>query len=228
LKKGGFLQLKKIKILFDKHPNLAVLVYKEKFIYANKTALKLLGLTNDEILQLSPQDIIANPKDKILIEKIAKKRIKGKFFPKIYNFLQVTNKNEEYKLVKFFTQTIQLDDNSYTGFVIGEDVTSEIKKEILLNILNNINKSIITINNEEQLFKKVNEVIFNFGNFDLVSTSLKDKINYIKPTYFKGNYTKEFLSHLPIFSKIDEFNKNEIIFINDLENTNLKNKEKTT
>jgi hypothetical protein len=44
--------------------------------------------------------------------------------------------------------------------------------------------------------KKVNDIIFNSGNFDLVSISLKDKINYIKPAYFKGSYTKEFLSYL--------------------------------
>ncbi|MEO1927119.1 MAG: EAL domain-containing protein [Nautiliaceae bacterium] len=223
--------------VFDNQPYVAVMIYKEKIIYSNKKLQKLIGYSEKEILNMSPEEIFPDSKIKNKIKEIVRKRLKGELFPAIYEPLQLKNKYNKRLLVKFFTQTVKLEDGSYAGLVFGIDITNEYKKEFLIEILKDINQTIITKESEKEIFENIIKNIYKKGNYQFVCASIK-KENEIdmEPKYYIGKYKKDFPSMLKNFFKIDKAYadkclataaviNNKFLIINNIEKVKFTNQE---
>ncbi|GAB6074805.1 EAL domain-containing protein [Nautilia lithotrophica] len=223
--------------IFNKQPYVAIMLYKEKIIYANKKLQELLGFTYEELLNMSAEEVFPPGPKRNKIKEVVKKRLKGEDFPATYEPLEIVNKNNKRLIMKFFTQTIKLNDGSYAGLVFGIDVTDEYKKEFLIDILKEINQTIITKDNEEEIYSKIVEQIYKKGNYEFVCASIK-KIDSseMDPKYCIGNYDEQFLDFLRKIFKADPkyANKcmatkymleNKFMIINDLTKIDFPNKE---
>ncbi|WP_456480097.1 EAL domain-containing protein [Nautilia sp.] len=218
------MNLEQIIKIFNNQPYVAVMVYKTKIIYSNKHFQKLLGYSEKEMLQLSPEKIFPPGNIRKKIKQIVDKRLRGEEFPATYEPFEVYNKKNERLLMKFFTQTIKLDDNSFAGLVLGIDVTSEIKKEFLIDILKDINQTIITKESEKEIYINIIKNIYVKGNYEFVC-AMKKNNDKIEPKFFIGDYTKSFLDFLKtVFEKNQNFADNhDILVVNDTRN--IANKE---
>jgi len=206
---------------FNKQPYVAVMIYKEKIIYVNKKFQELLGFDEQEILNFTPEAIFPDPLIKEKIKKVVLKRLKGEEFPATYEPLEVLNKDNKRLIMKFFTQTIQLEDKSYAGFVIGIDVTNEYKKEFLLDILKEINQIIITKDNEEEIFSQIINHIYNKGAYEFVCNTVIDENSVtITPKTCAGDYKAltDYIKNMVQNSDSEVFKKlknNEFIILNN-------------
>jgi len=223
--------------IFNKQPYVAVMLYKEKIIYANKKLQELLGFTYEEFLNMSPEEIFPPGPKREKIKEVVKKRLKGEDFPATYKPMEVLNKNNKRLLVKFFTQTIQLNDGSFAGLVFGIDVTNEYKKELLIDILKEINQIIISKDNEKEIFSKIVKQTLKKGNYEFVCASIKKSDSTeMDPKYCIGNYDESFLNFLrEIFKADPEYAdkcmgtkymlENKFMIVNDLTKIEFPNKK---
>jgi len=231
------MKFNKILEIFNKQPYLGVMIYKEKIIYANKKLQELTGFTYEELLKMSPEEILPPGSNRKKIKEVIKKRLKGENFPSTYEPMEIANKHNKRILMKFVTQTIQLDDGTYAGLVFGADITNEYKKEFLIAILKEINHTIITEDNEKEIFSTIVEQILKKGNYEFVCASIKKPDSTdMEPKYCIGNYNDEFLSFLKSIFKADpEYaNKcmatkymlnNNFMVVNDLTKIEFPNKK---
>ncbi len=229
--------IREIKDIFDNQLHIAVMVYQDKIIYANKKFQQLLGYTEEEILNLDPKELFSdNLKIKEKIKENIKKRLNGINFSYEYEPIEIKNKYHKRIIVKFLTQTIQLNDGSYAGLVFGIDLTNEYKKTLLINIFKNLNKIMLTANNEDEIFQKIVNTLYEKGKYAFVCVPFKDKSNTMIPKYYKGSYDENFLNYLKSIFKIspDYLDKcmatkavieNKIIAYNDFSKVNFPNKE---
>lgn len=149
------------------HPGIFIGVYRDKFIYANRSALEMAGYSLEEFLNLSPEEIVYE-KDRARVKKIIKKRLKGERFPVIYRSLRLKTKDGRIVEMMLFSQTI-IYEGRYAGLIIGVDISAEKQLERFLNILREANKLIIRIDNEKELFKKICKTLINSFELSLVS-----------------------------------------------------------
>jgi len=213
--------------IFNKQPYVAIMIYKEKIIYANKKLQDLLGYEYNELLNMSPEELFPPGETREKIKQVVSERLKGKDFPATYEPMEILNKNNKRLLMKFFTQTIQLNDKSYSGLVFGIDVTDEYKKEFLIDILKEINQTIISKDNEKEIYTNIVNQIQKKGSYTFVCATIKDS-SLLNPKYCAGEYTGNFIEILKNeFNKTEsilkDLNKNKFITINDLKNSDLAN-----
>jgi diguanylate cyclase (GGDEF)-like protein/PAS domain S-box-containing protein len=231
------MSLEQILEIFNKQPCIAVLLYKKRIIYANKKLQELLGYTQKEILKLSPEEIFPPGETREKIKEIIIRRLKGENFPATYKPLEILNKNNRRLMMKFFTQTVKLDDGDYAGLVFGIDVTDEYKKEFLIDILKEINQTIITKEKESEIYTKIVEAVYKKGNYEFVCASTKAEGSPdLIPEFCIGNYDDDFLNFLTTVFKADYkyadkcmatkyMLENKFMIINDLTKINFPNKK---
>jgi len=230
------MDFKQILEVFDNQPYFAVMIYKEKIIYSNKKLQELLGYSKNEILNMRPEEIFPKGEIREKIKKVVQRRLKGELFPATYEPLELHNKNNKRLLVKFFTQTIKLQDNSYAGLVFGIDITNEYKKEFLIEILKDINQTIITKDNEKEIFENITKNIYEKGNYQFVCASIKKENSIdMDPKYCVGKYDEDFLNFLKTLFKVDEtyadkcmatkaMLNNQFMIVNNINEVNFPNK----
>lgn len=223
--------------IFNKQPYVAVMLYKEKIIYANKKLQELLGYNQKEILELPAEGIFPPGKTREKIKEVVARRLKGEEFPATYEPFEVLNKNNKRLMMKFFTQTIKLDDGDYAGFVLGIDVTDEFKKEFLIDILKEINQTIITKEKESEIYQNIVKAIYTKGGYEFACASIKNPSNTeLEPKYCIGNFDEEFLNFLKTIFKADPaytdkcmttkyMLENKFMVINDLTKIEFPNKK---
>ncbi len=222
--------------IFNNQPFFATMIYKEKIIYANNKFKELMAATDKEIKATAPENIFSPGATKNKIKENIKKRLKGEFFSKSYEKITIINQNNELKIVNFYTQTIKLNDNSYAGIVFGTDVTEEIKKEHLLEILKNINQTIIKNCTKDTIYKNIMKIFYKQKNFDFVCVAVKKADSTLmNPEYCIGSYDENFLAYLKNIFQTDPkyINKclateyllnNQLMIINDISKINFPNK----
>ena len=230
------MKLEEIIKIFDKQPYISAMIYKEKIIYVNKKFQELIGYTYDELLNFHPEEIFPSSSNKTKIKEIIKRRLKGEDFPNTFEPLEVINKNNKRLLMKFFSQTIQLEDSSFAGLVFGSDVTAEIKKEFLIEILKEINRIITTKESIDEIYSEIVKEIYKKGNYEFVCAAVKEEHSpEMNPKYCKGNYTQDFLNYLKTIIKTDEkyadkcmatkyMMENKFLIIDDLAKIEFPNK----
>ncbi len=229
----GFNQLFKI---FDKQRYLAVMMYKEKILYINPRMQELLGYDKETILQMHPADIFPDNKHKEKIKKTIQRRLNGEDFPATYDPVEIKNAYNKRTYIKFCSQTVKLPDGTYAGLVSGLNLTNELKKECLIDILKEINQTVIMKESEKDVFSTIVKYIYKRGNYEFVCASIKtsDSTDMI-PKYCHGNYDEKFLDFLKgIFKAEPEYAdkclatkymfENKFMLINDLTEIEFSNK----
>ncbi|WP_457564290.1 bifunctional diguanylate cyclase/phosphodiesterase [Caminibacter sp.] len=196
---------------FNSHPFVFAVLYKEKIVFMNESFMKKIGLSEEEYKNVFIYDLIKDEKIKEEVKKSVLTRIKGEVFTKPYKHIELNTKTKERLNVTFFAQTIEFEGEFY-GLTIGFDSTKEYKKEFLIEILNSINESIISQNNEIELFKNIAQAIYNKGKYKFIATS-------VNKNFFIYGVDKEFLKHFRLVIENEE-HKNKIMVINDMQNFN--------
>lgn len=135
------------------HPGLIIAAYQDRFIFSNKGGLEVTGYTLEEILNMSPLDLVYE-EDRPLAEKILKRRLKGQKFPFFYPDLRIKHKSGKIIHLFCYTQTIHYN-NKPTGLIIGIDITREKQLETFNKILKKINEIIIKSNQEKEIFENL-------------------------------------------------------------------------
>ncbi|EDP73564.1 PAS domain S-box protein, partial [Hydrogenivirga sp. 128-5-R1-1] len=138
-------------------PFIGLLIYKDKIVYVNQYFQELLGYSFEELKSMSPDQIVAE-EHKDRVKEIIEKRLVGKYFPQIYDELKVKTKSGSYRYTLVFSDTI-LYKEGHAGFVLAVDITKQKRYEKLYKALRNINKAIVTVLTEEQLYKTVCETL---------------------------------------------------------------------
>lgn len=121
---------------------MGILIYKEKFIYANQAAMEMIGYSEDELYEMEPW-ILMESSYVDMAKSIMLRRLAGEKFSKVYNDINFTHKDGSKIVVRMMTQTIEYE-KGYAGLVSVVDITDKIKlqekleKQIITDSLTNI------------------------------------------------------------------------------------------
>ncbi len=177
------------------HPALLIAAYQDKFVFVNKGALEITGYTLEEVLNMSPLDLVFE-KDKPFIKKIVEKRLKGEKFPYFYPDLKIKGKSNKLIHLFCYTQTIYFN-NTPTGLIIGIDITREKKFEIFSQILKTVNQIIIKSFREQEVFEGILKTLTETLDLKLAwFGKLEKDPPFIKPFFIYGeekNFINDFL-----------------------------------
>lgn len=144
-------------------------VYRDRFLFANKTALELLEYSLEELKQLHLLDVVYD-KGKSLVKRRIEKRLRGYHQPFLYPDLRLKTKRSRILNFNLLTQTIVYN-GGYAGLMIGLDVTKQKKLEKFYIILKTINELIIRTLSEEELWKSICQNLVELFDLKLVWVS---------------------------------------------------------
>ncbi len=167
-----------------------ILLYREKYIYANPTAESILGYTQDEFYQKYVWDIFPDEFDKKIIKKAIEKRLSGENMgPSHFTFKALTKQNKEIWLLIAST-TVKYKDK-LTALASFIDITEMInlrnelerEKEFFKILIENIGvpislnkEKIIYVNSEmENLTGYSKEELYNMNIWDIFYVNNKQK-----------------------------------------------------
>ena len=190
----------KIKEFFDiskalyNIPFVGILIYKDKITYANKNLQNMLGYTEDELLNLKPEEIVSDELRK-KIRKVVQRRLKGEYFSSFYENLKLKSKNGISIYTMAFSNTIYYNDG-YAGIVLFINITEEIRYKRLFRALSLINKAMIGVLTEKELFNAICKTLVDELGIKFVWVAKKlDRINRFEPLCSYGK-NKDYLEHL--------------------------------
>lgn len=155
-----------------------------KIVFANKRIAEILCYNSpDELLGKSVLDLAASNIDEIKLN--LKKRTQGEVFKTEYTEHYLKSKLNALIPISLFAYTVEYDGKP-SGLVLALDKTKEKSYEKLFFTLSQINQIIVRIDNEQELLKKVCDVIV-----DEEAGYLDCAIGYIdKNNLFKQIYTR--------------------------------------
>ncbi len=104
-----------------------IVLYREKYIYANPMAEKILGYPKEELYQKYVWDIYPDERDKLLVKQAITKRLDGEIFDAVYTLKILTKQNEEIWLL-ISASTVKYGDK-YTALASFIDNTEQVLKE---------------------------------------------------------------------------------------------------
>jgi diguanylate cyclase (GGDEF)-like protein/PAS domain S-box-containing protein len=106
---------------------IGIVLYQEKYIYANPMAENILGYSKDELYQKYVWDVYPDEHDKELIKEAIEKRLKGEMFNSTYTLKVLTKQNKEIWLL-ISVSTVKYKDK-YTALASFIDITDKILEE---------------------------------------------------------------------------------------------------
>ncbi len=169
----------------DKAPAVGIIVYREKILYANKTAIETFGYTEEELLSMSPEQLVAE-EYREEVKKVIKRRLRGEEFENIYRELPVLTRDGGIRVLFIFSKTIKWKDKP-AGFVIFIDITKKKRYEKFFHVLREVNQLIISAYEEEELLGKVCELLVTKAGFKMAWVGIPDpESRYIKPLKICG------------------------------------------
>ena len=214
-------------------PHIGVLIYRDKFLYLNDTTCKILEADKNTCYNLKPHEVIPDKYKKELFQ-IINDRLSGKFF---FHFLEAETPSLKgtRKHLNFLSQTIVYN-REYAGFLLIIDKTKEVKHQLLLTLISDINRVIKDSKDELSLLKNcVNTIkksklfinaILNFNNKP-IKTPKNAKSQIILPIYFEDKH----FADIVIFSQYkDDFDTYTTKVLNEIKTTieeSIKNITKT-
>ncbi len=131
--------------------HMGIIIYKEKIVFCDNYAKNVLQSENYD---LSPINLFPDNM-KPLIKDTIQKRLNGKKFSKFYALELPSLKNNR-KFVEFYTHTI-IYEGEYAGLIILIDKTQFFKHKKMLEIIQNVNSTILTQTFDKQ--KLLTEIV---------------------------------------------------------------------
>jgi diguanylate cyclase (GGDEF)-like protein/PAS domain S-box-containing protein len=171
-----------------------VILYREKYIYANQAAENVFGYTRDELYQKYVWDIFPDEFDKQIIKKAIAKRLSGENTgPSHYTFKALTKQNKEIWLLISST-TVKYKDK-LTALASFIDITE------MINLRNELER-------EKEFFKILIE------NIGLPISLNKEKMVYVNPA----------MENLTGYSKEELYNMNiwDLFYLNNKQKEEMK------
>jgi len=194
----------KIKEFFDttkqlyETPFIGMVIYKDNIIYANEYFQKLTGFSMDEFNNMSIADIMEDEHKKKK-ERIINRRLKGEHFSISYEDLKIKTKNNLYKYTLAFSNTIFYK-KSYAGFILFIDITKQKRYEKLYKAFKNVNRAIVSVLTEEELFKKICHTLVNELDIKFVWIGKPDKDKRFFEEIYKCGDDKGYLNVVKIIA----------------------------
>jgi len=184
-----------------KAPHYGVLVYQERFVWANEYALRLLKYSLKDFRKLVPSDIIFYEEDKKVVEEVVRKRLRGEFLGKEYKDLVFKAKDGSKLFVRAYSTTI-LYHGRFSGLVIFVNVTEEKKLERLYRVLKDVNQILISCRCKHEVFKKILPVLVE--ELELKGAwigGVNEKEGVVEFLYGYPDYVKTTLEAVEMFKK---------------------------
>ncbi len=135
------------------NPYVGIAIYKDTIVYASENIQRILGYSLNELKKLRPQDIVVGNQREVA-EEAYSRRLKGEFFFKGYDYVKLRAKSGNYIYAFVFSSTI-LYQNSYAGLLFIIDVTKEVLFRKFYSILRDVNRAIISVLTEGELFEVI-------------------------------------------------------------------------
>ncbi len=172
--------------VIDTTPQVGVIIYQETIVYANRTAQELFGYSKDELCGLPVHEIVA-PEYREMVKEIARRRIKGEKFERVYTEFPLRTKDGTLRYAFIYTKTVTWN-NRPAGFVIFFDITKRVRYERLFKALSRVNELIVSALDEKELLRKVCEVLVGEADFRMTWVGVPDeRSGYVKPLHVCGD-----------------------------------------
>jgi len=172
----------------DEVPSVGILVYQEKVVYANRSALKILGYTRKDLYSKRVWEFIPE-EHRDYIKEIVRRRLHGEEFDKVYQELPLLDSEGRLRITYVFTRTIQWRGKP-AGFVVFIDITKQKRYERMFHILKDINRLVVTMYNERELLERICELLTEKAGFRMAWVGITDEEKRrIKPVKACGEET---------------------------------------
>ncbi|MBK3331522.1 EAL domain-containing protein [Persephonella atlantica] len=119
--------------VFVKKSPVGFFIYKDTFVFSNRTFEKILEYGSDELKKIRPYEIV-EPKVREKIKKVVQERLSGRKMEKYYELLTVISKSGKEKHIELITTTIKYK-GDYAGAGVCIDRTEKVDLERKLNYL---------------------------------------------------------------------------------------------
>ena len=202
-------------------PNVGVVIYQEKVVYANEYICKLLGYSPEEIKNYQIEELVGEEFQEE-IRKIRERRLRGERFVVVRKYLRFKRKDGSTGWVLLFADTIFYQGRP-AGFVIAIDVTRKKRLEALYSVLKQIHEVLITCLEEKEVCQKLSELLIDKLNLKAIWIGIfEENTKTLIPFYTKG--LKNYLPFLKIVIEKEEmlnpiavaFKTNKIFIIPDI------------
>ncbi|AKG90980.1 PAS domain S-box [Geoglobus ahangari] len=130
------------RVLVHESPNPAYIVQGEKFVYANKSLLDLLGYTWDELKRMNPLNFV-HPEDRETVERRYRERLSGKRAAETYSWRVITKDGSVFWVTGRPSRIMYKGKPAVTSILVDTTdlhmLTSELKKKSeYLSLVNKI------------------------------------------------------------------------------------------
>ncbi len=141
-------------------PHLVFVVYdKNRVLFANNHALKLLGYSLGEIKKIHPLELL-HEDYRHKFKPLLNQRIEGKLLTSIYNDVAFVNRYGKVVDLNFIAGSLTYNGKK-AGFIIGIDITKSKLLSVLYHSLRDVNRIITTSSTENDMLHKVCSVLVN-------------------------------------------------------------------
>jgi len=197
-------------------PTVGVVVYRDKVLYANQAFLKMTGYSEEELQSMSVIELIDPSEDLEFIKSVIERRLRGEQFEITYKELKLKRKDGRVIHALVFSRMI-LFEGKYAGFAIIIDITQKKRLEELYNLIREVNRTIIGVESEGEVFRKICHHLVEKLNLPLVWIGIVQNAS-LKPIEACGRdydyleKIKEFLEEKePSYLAIQAVKRREIV-----------------
>ncbi len=170
----------------DTNPEVGLIIYQEKIVYANKAAQLILGYSREELCRMAIHEVVA-PENAEIVKEVARKRLSGEQFERVYNEFSVKTKEGTIKYVFVYTKTV-IWNNRPAGFVVFFNITKRVRYEKLFKALSKVNDVMVSALDEWVLLREVCRIMVEEAGFRLVWVGVPDeKSGLVKPLHICGH-----------------------------------------
>ncbi len=159
-------------------PNVAVLIYQEKIVFANKCAIEKLEYTFEELKDKSIEDFVPEPFKNVVLDA-KNRRVNGEIFEESYFDFPIITKNRLILRCAIFASTIEYKGKS-SGLIIALDITEKIILERTIKLVGKVHELASDIKEENRF---IQEICKSFAesleiNFSFVAKYEEDKFDF--------------------------------------------------
>jgi diguanylate cyclase (GGDEF)-like protein/PAS domain S-box-containing protein len=176
----------------EKATHIGFFVYGEQVLFANKTFLKMVDYTSEELKGMDVYqavDMLIHPDYRGFVKKVVKRRLSGEELNIDYGELPLLRRDGTLVWTIVSSSTI-LYEGSYAGVVFFVDITKRKRLERLYGLLKEVNQIITQVLLEEELLERVCHSLVGKMGIRFVWIGASDKKEHFKPVTYCGDGEK--------------------------------------